>query len=259
MPIPSRSLLCYLSPVCRPLRRVMSSGLALVLLLGALMPLLPACTSNTPDSMGGLSLTGDFANPYQVQIDQWVRRNPPTIYVHPNVSPNHAPRALFVPLRITQDMNNRLSIGNNISRQVWQVWLSQQAFSVLEYADTGRPYNPQDALRLGRERGAELVVGGYITHFMDGSAYGDSTVSLSLEVYEVATGNLLWSMAQGATMEKQAANDFYMFKINSRMPTDPVSLIVRTLADDMGKPLLYWVRPSAKPKGYSIFPQGKAF
>lgn len=254
-----RSLLLYASCLYRSLWRAMPSGLALGLMLGALVPLLPSCASNSPDSLGGLSLTGDFANPYQVQINQWVRRNPPTIYVHPNISPNHAPRALFVPLRITQDMNNRLSIGNNISRQVWQIWLSQQAFSVLEYADTGRPYTPQDALRLGRERGAELVVGGYITHFMDGSSYGDSSVSLSLEVYEVATGTLLWSMAQGAVMEKQAANDFYVFKINSRMPTDPVGLIVRTLADDMGKPLLYWVRPDAKPKGYSIFPQGKAF
>lgn len=259
MPIHSRSLLLHTMHGYRSLRRALARSSALVLVLATLMPLLPSCASNTPESMGGVSLTGDFANPYQVQINQWVRRNPPTIYVHPNISPNQAPRALFVPLRITQDMNNRLSIGNNISRQIWQVWLGQQAFSVLEYVDNGRPYSPQEALRLGRERGAELVVGGYITHFMDGSAYGDSSVSLSMEVYEVATGNLLWSMAQGAIMEKQAANDFYVFKINSRMPADPVSLIVRTLADDMGKPLLYWVRPDARPKGYSIWPQGKAF
>lgn len=205
-----------------------------------------------------LTMSGDFSNPYKIQLNQWVRRNPPAIYVQPNISPDHAPRALFVPLRITQDMNNRLSIGNNISRQIWQVWLSQQAFSVLEYADTGRPYSPQEAIALGRKRGAELVVGGYITHYMDGSSSGDSNVSLAIEIYEVATGTLLWSMAQGAIMEKQAANDFYVLQIQSRMPTDPVSLIVRTLASDMGQPVLYWVHPDARPKGFSL-PKGKAF
>lgn len=234
-----------------------SASISLLLCLCSLFPLVGGC-GNAPASLGGLSVSGDFANPYQIQIDQWVRRNPPALYVQPNISPNHAPRALFVPLRITQDMNNRLSIGNNISRQIWQVWLSQQAFSVLEYVDTGRPYRPQEALALARQRGAELVVGGYITHFMDGSSYGDSTVSLAIEIYEVATGTLLWSMAQGATMEKQASNDFYVFKLNSRMPADPVSLIVRTLADDMGKPVLYWVHPDARPEGFKL-PQGKAF
>lgn len=206
-----------------------------------------------------LTMSGDFANPYQVQMNQWVRRNPPALYVQPNITPDHAPRALFVPLRITQDMNNRLSIGNNISRQIWQVWLSQQAFSVLEYGDIGRPYSPQEAIAYARKRGAELVVGGYITHYMDGSSSGDSNVSLAIEIYEVATGTLLWSMAQGAIMEKQSANDFYVFQLNSRMPTDPVGLVVRTLAYDMGLPILYWVHPGAKPKGFSILPQGKAF
>ncbi|MEG2173205.1 MAG: hypothetical protein RRY29_08070 [Desulfovibrionaceae bacterium] len=228
--------------------------LCLFLCLCGVLALLVSCA----DSPMGLSVSGNFSNPYQVQIDQWVRRNPPAVYVQPTVTPDHAPRALFVPLRITQDMNNRLSIGNNISRQIWQVWLSQQAFSVLEYTDTGRPFSAREAIALGRQRGAELVVGGYITHFMDGSSYGDSSVSLAIEVYEVATGTLLWSMAQGATMEKQAASDFYVFQVNSRMPADPVSLIVRTLADDMGKPLVYWVHPDRRPKGWSLS-HGKAF
>lgn len=229
----------------------------LVFLLVSVCSLL-TLTGGCAADPSSLTMSGDFSNPYKVQINQWVRRNPPAIYVQPNISPDHAPRALFVPLRITQDMNNRLSIGNNISRQIWQVWLSQQAFSVLEYADTGRPYSPQEAIALGRKRGAELVVGGYITHYMDGSSSGDSNVSLAIEIYEVATGTLLWSMAQGAIMEKQAANDFYVLQIQSRMPTDPVSLIVRTLASDMGQPVLYWVHPDARPQGFSL-PKGKAF
>lgn len=219
-----------------------------LLCMCGLVPLLASCANI--DTPMGATLSGSFSNPYQVQINDWVRRNPPALYVQPNITPNHAPRALFVPLRITQDMNNRLTIGNNISRQIWQVWLSQQAFSVLEYADTGRPYRPEEAIALGRMRGAELVVGGYITHFMDGSAYGDSSVSLAIEIYEVATGTLLWSMAQGANMEKQAVNDFYVLQVRSRLPEDPVGLIVRTLASDMGKPVLYWVHPDAKPKGF---------
>lgn len=238
-----------------PSYRPFSRCIFLLVSLCSLFALTGGCAVDTPM---GVSLSGDFSNPYQVQVNQWVRRNPPALYVQPTISPDHAPRALFVPLRVTQDMNNRVSIGNNISRQIWQVWLSQQAFSVLEYADIGRPYSPQEAIALGRKRGAELVVGGYITHYMDGSSYGDSNVSLAIEIYEVATGTLLWSMAQGATMEKQAASDFYVLQIKSRMPADPVGLVVRTLASDMGLPILYWVNPDARPKGFSL-PKGKAF
>ncbi len=98
-------------------------------------------------------------------------------------------------------------------------------------------------------------MGGYITHFLDGGTVGDSAVSMSIEIYDVATGTLLWSMAQGGSMEKQNANNFYIFQVQARMPADPVGLILRTLASDMGMEIYYWLYPYARKKG----PGGKAF
>ena len=78
---------------------------------------------------------------------------------------------------------------------------------------------------------------------------------MSIEIYDVASGALLWSMTQGGSMEQQKANDFYIFQVQARMPADPVGLILRTLASDMGMEVYNWVYPYANRKG----PRGKAF
>lgn len=54
------------------------------------------------------------------------------------------------------------------------------------------------ALPLARGMGAELLIGGYITYYFDGGTTGDSRISLQLEVYDVKTGMMLWSMAHAA-------------------------------------------------------------
>ena len=82
-----------------------------------------------------------------------------------------------------------------LSRQIWQVWLSLNAFQTLEYAAEVGPYEPESALALARRRGADLVVGGYINHYLDGGSGGTSSLSLSMEIYDARSGVLLWSMA----------------------------------------------------------------
>jgi len=190
-----------------------------------------------------VNLKGDLTYPITVQVDELVKRNPPVIYVHPNNSPDTLPRVLFVPFKVTQDMEYRVSLSKNVSRQFWNTWLSQQSFEVLEFYDSGYSYTPERALAHGRRKGADLVVGGYITHYLDGGVSGDSYASISVEVYEVATGALLWSMAQAGAMEKQAANDFFIFKIEKRLPADPISYIVTVLASDMGEKIHAWTKP----------------
>ena len=105
-----------------------------------------------------------------------------------------------------------------------------------------------DKLELARQRGAELLVGGYINHYMDGGSGGDSSLSLALEVYDVKTGTQLWSLAQGGMMEARQVHDFYLFSIKERNPADPSGLIARTLAWDMGRVVLAWVDPAAARK-----------
>ncbi len=213
--------------------------LALVLAFAA------GCASTPDDSRSSISLAGDFSTPFQIQIDNFVRRQPPAVYVSPLGPAGHRPRALFVPLRAVQQITNAVTFSDLLSRQVWQIWLSLNAFEALEYAPEAGPFERSRALALARQRGAELLVGGYINHYMDGGSGGDSSLSLAIEVYDVKTGTQLWSLAQGGMMEARQVHDFYLFSIKERNPADPSGLIARSLAWDMGRVVLAWVDPAA--------------
>ncbi len=190
------------------------------------------------------SLNGDTATPYHIHYDASVHLGRAQLYVQPNVSPSGALRGLFVPLRMTQNINRSRELSRNLSRQIWQVWLSQQAFAALEYDDSVLPYKPSDALGLARARGANVLVGGYITHYLDSGSVGDSAVSIHMEVYDVATGNLLWSIAQGGSMDKAQAQDYFIVGVQSRLPVDAVSVITSHVAHDIGNYIARWVKPT---------------
>lgn len=205
---------------------------------------LAGCATSPDDSYSSISLTGNLSTPIQIQTDNFVRRQPPAVYVRPQAPLGHRPRALFVPLRTVQQMNNAVTFSDMLSRQIWQIWLSQGAFNTLEYAPYAGPFNRDSALALARRKGAELLVGGVINHYMDGGDGGESSVSLGMEIYDVKSGNLLWSIAQGGLMESNKSHDFYLFQINERNPADPSGLITRSLAWDMGQLIRDWVNPS---------------
>ena len=208
-----------------------------------LLFLLVSCAHSPDDSRINSDMTGDFGTPFQIQIDNHVRRQPPAISVAPQGRASHRPKAVFVPLRMTQQINGANSFSNLISRQFWQIWLSLSIFHTLEYVETPVPYTPEMALEIGRRKGAELVVGGYIHHYFDGGTGGVSSISLACEIYEVKSGVLLWSMSQGGMMESRQVHDFYLFSIKERNPGDPAGLIVRSLAWDMGHVLMRWIDP----------------
>lgn len=233
--------------------RVLPARLGLcraLVLLAALFALAGGCATPPDDSRSTVNVTGDFGTPFQFQINNFVRRQPPAIYVAPQQVLGRRPRALFVPLRAVQQIANPVSFSNMLSRQVWQVWLSLNAFQTLEYDANAGPYEPSRAIALARQRGAELVVGGYINHYMDGGSGGTSSLSLAIEVYDARSGTLLWSMAQGGLMEARQVHDFYLFSIKERNPGDPSGFIARSLAWDMGREVLAWVDPSSREKSF---------
>ena len=225
--------------------RALVGAIAMPLLVLALGLAASGCAKSPDDSRSAVTLTGDLSTPIQIQTDNFVRRQPPVAYVSPTGPLGHKPTALFVPLRMVQQTTNAVTFSDLLSRQIWQVWLSLGAFQTLEYAPWAGPFERERALAIARQQGAELLVGGYINHFMDGGSGGESSVSLSMEVYDVKTGTLLWSLAEGGSMEARKVHDFYLFSITERNPADPSGLIVRSLAWDMGRLILSWVDPTA--------------
>ena len=207
--------------------------------------LLVSCSPSNPK----VNVTGDAPPPLEVQANNWVRRQSPHVYVRPNISPTSPPTALMVPLRVTQEIRDPVTVSRNLSRTFWQNWLNQQVFSVLEYAYDAQPYDPKRALALGKQKGADLVVGGYITHYLDGGHTGTSSISLSIEVWETATGNLLWSFGQAGFLEYQRAHDFYLFQVRTRQPMDPPAAILQALAEETGKLVHDWAHNTPAERG----------
>lgn len=211
------------------------------------------CARSPDDSYSSISLAGDFSTPIQIKIDNFVRRQPPVAYVRPQTPLNYRPRALFVPLRAVQQITNAVTFSDLLSRQIWNVWLSQGAFNTLEYAPQAGPFDRERALAMARQKGADVVVGGFINHYMDGGSGGESSLSLNIEVYDVKSGNMIWSLAQGGLMDKETKHDFYLFNITERNPADPSGLITRSLAWDMGNEIRKWVNPAAGDNKASVW------
>lgn len=195
-----------------------------------------------------MDLDFDLASQPTFFMNNWVERGAVQVFVYPNQPPLEPPRALFMPLRLTQRMENAVTVGHNLSRLVWQSWLQNQVLPVIEFAYTNTPYRPDLALAMGRQKGADLVIGGYITHFLDGGSKGNSEVSLALEIYDVKTGNLLWSMAQGGFMQRAKISDYLIFAVKTRMPNDPATAVLMALSSDMGQRVREWVYPKGPEK-----------
>lgn len=194
----------------------------------------------------------------EVILDNWINTSQIQVYVYPQSPPVEPTKVLFVPFRVTQQMENFLTVGNNISRIIWQNWLQNNIFSTLEFLQNGTAFRPDVSLTIAKQKGANLVVGGYITDFIDGGLSGDTRVSIAIEIYDVSTGNLIWSLAQAGSMQATSVNDFIIFATKTRMPTNPSTAVINLLAEDMGKKIKEWTNPSFQEEPW-LMPEPSAF
>lgn len=195
----------------------------------------------------------DLTTPGTLYSNSKIYRDDIQVMVHPNINLEQPPTALFVPLGLTQDMHDSLVVSEGVSRQVWQQFLREGTFSTLELADMAPPYRVDLALPLARAKGADMLVGGYITYYLDGGRTGNTKISLQLEVYDVKTGEMLWSIAQAGLLPYQPARDFLVVQVKSRMPADPMSAVIAAVAGDMATLLHMWTSPQsfAAPRKFS--------
>ena len=210
--------------------------LAVLLLMPAL---LSGCSTQT-----GRTVTSnvDFALNRQTVFywDEWVRKGEPQIFISPDRAPENPPTAVFMPLRMTQQMEHANSIGYNLSRIVWQTWLQNNTLPTIEFAEGAPPYRRDLALAYGRQRKADLAIGGTINYYKDGGTVSDSAVSIALEIYDVKSGNLLWSFGQAAVMQSAKVNDYLLFATKTRVPTDPAMACLAAISTDLSRMVQAW-------------------
>jgi hypothetical protein len=173
-------------------------------------------------------------------VDSWTKRNNPDVYVEPLRAPTTPLSALIVPFQVTQDMAGSDELGEQLTRIVWQTWTRDRVFPKLIYENHLRNATTPQAVALARKMGIDTVVVGKFTYIMSGGSRGNTGVSFTFDVIDVRNGERLWSMAHGGTMETGITEDYIVFARKNRMPIDPLSGVVATLAMDMGGPITKW-------------------
>lgn len=219
----------------------MSFSLRLWALVGVMLITGGCAVGNDPAGRSNLDLT----TPGTLYSDSKIYLGEIQVMVHPNVNMEQAPTALFVPLGLTQDMHDSRPVSEGVSRQVWQHFLSEGTFPTLELANMPPPYRVDLALPLAQAKGADMLVGGYITYYLDGGQTGHSKISLHLEVYDVKSGDMLWSIAHAGMLPYQPVRDFLLVQVKNRMPADPMSTLIAAVAGDMATLLHMWTSPKS--------------
>jgi hypothetical protein len=190
----------------------------------------------------------EIANKTVVYRDQWARREAPLVYVQPAETTDTQLTALFVPFRVTQPISDPEIIGYSQARIIWQTWLSKRLFSVMEFDASHGPFRRDRAIAAARAKGADVVIGGFVTYYYPGGSEADNQVALQLEMYDAASGQLIWSMGQSALMPARMVKDYIVFATETRSPSDPMFTLTRTIAEDMGDIIARWAQPVDGPR-----------
>lgn len=194
----------------------------------------------------------DLASQPTIYRDQWARRDAPLVYVRPMEQSDREYTALFMPFRVTQKITDPEMIGYAQARTVWQTWLAKRLFSIMEFDGDHGPFRRDTAVRLAREKGADLAIGGFVTYYYAGGPETDSQVALQIEIYDAASGQLVWSMGQSALMPARTVNDYIVFATQTRAPSDPMHALAKTIAEDTGTIVAQWTgaaEQETKPVG----------
>jgi hypothetical protein len=174
-----------------------------------------------------------------VSIDAWVKRNNPDFYIEPLVAPGTPMSALIVPFRVNQNIeyagawvsSDQVCLADLDARPVFPKFLFEQGAPAMSAAQ---------AVALARKRGVDLAVTGAVTYIISGGKRGDSAVSISMEIFDAASGARLWSMAHGGRIETGQPRAYIFFAKQNRMPEDPIYAVTTVLAADMGGMVTNW-------------------
>lgn len=160
--------------------------------------------------------------------------------IHPTANLTEKPTALFVPLGLVQNNRDHEAISRGVSRLIYESFLQEQTFAVLEYNDYLIPYRTEDMLPAAREKGAEYLIGGVINQYYDGTGTGDSRFAMQLFVYQVDSGDLMWSLNHSGVLPYKSDAHYGLFKIKNRMPVNPMTTLISTVGDELAKLIHYW-------------------
>ena len=177
---------------------------------------------------------------------EWVERNPPEVHIYPAEAPAEAPTALLVPFKMMQAMpaHEGEHIAEEVTRVFWQTWLKEEMLPVIEYDTSKQLYSLNRALAAARAKGADLLITGQINYFISGGTAGFTQVAVRIEIYDVPSATMLWSIVHGGNIKVKETRDYVFFDAESKVPADPVYVVCRVLAWDIAALVKDWISPS---------------
>ncbi|MFZ5427593.1 MAG: hypothetical protein ACOZEN_11515 [Thermodesulfobacteriota bacterium] len=190
--------------------------------------------------LSGCAYEPKMAEQSVVHVDIHVKRNNPSVFVQPQNAPTRPFKAVVLPFAVQQDIANARHISKQLTEVFANTWMQDQVFPSVFYESAMEGLSVEQAILVGRDRGADCVVLGRYSYILAGGTRSDSAVSLSFEIFDVNTGQRIWSIAQSGRMDPDRSADFILFKRESRMPQDPLWTIMTALAHDTGGPIKKW-------------------
>lgn len=185
------------------------------------------------------NLSFEMASQPVYYTDQRVLVYGPDVHIQP-VNSVPGLKVLFVPFRVTQEIENSEQVGYALAKGFWQTWAGMGVFEHMEFMPDAGAFRSDRAVRLARSKGADMVVGGYVTRLLSGSTVAESSLSIQLEAYDVKSGHLVWSMIMSGSIPAPSKKDYIVFSTDTRMPQDPISTINTTLAMNLGGLMRHW-------------------
>ena len=224
------------------MKRIVSIVVLVVLSAGVLV--LGGCSNPTVQTRLDpipVGFTPELNWKSKIVWDEWVRRGDLRVSVFPQTPPPSEPTALFFPFLPTVTLrDNPLDTGTVVAKIFWQEWLCSAPFTILEFQEMHTSYTADYAVAIARQRGAAFAVTGQLTDYVDGGSVSGARVGIKLNIYETATGTLIWSMEQFAFMQKDRNRDYILFHTEMRLPSDPLWMTVAALAQTMKEPVVKW-------------------
>ena len=173
-------------------------------------------------------------------VDVHVKRNNPSVFVQPMNAPTRPFKAVVLPFTVQQDITNARHLSKQLTEVFANTWMQDQVFPAVFYEPSQDGLSSEQAILVGRDRGADCVVVGRLAYILAGGTRSDSAVSLSFEIFDVNSGQRIWSMSQAGRMDPDRSSDFVLFKRESRMPQDPLWSIMTALGHDTGGTIKKW-------------------
>jgi OOP family OmpA-OmpF porin len=187
----------------------------------------------------------------KVYRDAPVEKSRLAISIKPRTRLSDAPKALMFPLWVAQKMDNHMLVGAEMGRLMHQAWTEAEIFPTLAYDPQLVYRGPEQAVRLARSLGADLVIVGIVPYFITGGTVDSSAITVQIRIYDTASGNLLLSMDQSARVNAKVPADWVLFTVETRLSDSPIAAAVTSIARDMAVPLKSWLPPTDEELGFA--------